>query len=69
MPKPLREQLRLSGGEVLEISAIDGRLEIEIPPTPVRLEDHARGRVAVPDQELQTLTAAQVREALEQIRR
>ncbi len=69
VPKPLREQLQLRGGDALEISAVDGRLEIEIPPTTVRLEDRGRGLVAVADQEPQTLTAAEVREALEQIRR
>ncbi|MGH3104787.1 MAG: AbrB/MazE/SpoVT family DNA-binding domain-containing protein [Gaiellaceae bacterium] len=69
VPKALRDQLQLRGGEELEISAVDGRLEIEVPSTPMRLEDRGRGLVAVADREVPPLTAEQVREVLEQIRR
>lgn len=69
VPKRLRDALRLTPGQVLEISAVDGRLEIQAPPLPVRLEDRGRGVVAVPEVALPPLTAEQVRETLEQIRR
>ena len=69
IPKPLRDELQLRAGEELEISAVDGRIEIEVPPTPMRLVDRGRGLVAVPDRDLPTLTAEQVREILEQTRR
>ena len=69
MPKPLRDALGLRGGEALEISAVDGRLEIDVPPLAVRLEDRGQGLVAVTDDEVPTLTAEQVRATLEQTRR
>lgn len=69
VPKALRNTLGLRGGEALEIRAVDGRLEIDVPPLAVRLEDRGRGLVAVTDQEVPPLTAEQVRATLEQIRR
>ena len=44
-------------------------MEIEIAPTPMRLERRGKGMVAVPDVELPALTADLVRETLERIRR
>jgi hypothetical protein len=53
----------------LELRAGDGRLEIEIVPTPVRLKKRGKGLVAVPDVELPALSAELVRETLERVRR
>lgn len=69
MPKPLRQALGLKPGLALEIRAGDGRLEIEIASTPMRLKKRGKGLVAVPDAKLPPLTAEQVRETLERIRR
>ena len=69
VPKPLRQALGLKPGQPLEIRAGDGRLEIEIAATPMRLLRRGKGVVAVPDAELPQLTAEQVRETLERIRR
>ena len=69
VPKPLRDELGLIGGETLEISARDGRLEIDVPPTPMRLERRGKGPVAVPERDLPLLTADTVRATLEQLRR
>lgn len=69
VPKPLRQALGLKPGQLLEIRAGDGRLEIEIAPTPVRLQMRGKGVVAVPEEKLPPLTAAQVRETLERVRR
>ncbi len=69
VPKPLRDALGLRGGETLEIGLADGRIEIEVPPLAVRLEDRGRGLVAVTDADVPSLTAEQVRATLEQIRR
>jgi AbrB family looped-hinge helix DNA binding protein len=69
VPKPLREALGIKPGQVLEIRAGEGRLEIEIAPTPMRLEKRGKGVVAVPEEELPALTAEQVRETLERTRR
>jgi AbrB family looped-hinge helix DNA binding protein len=69
VPKRLREELGFKPGQELELSAVDGRLEIEHPTTPIRLEEHEGQLVAVADREMPTLTAEMVRDTLEQIRR
>ncbi len=69
VPKPLRQALGLKPGQPLEIRAGEGRLEIEIAATPVKLQKRGKGVVRVPDAELPPLTAEQVRETLERIRR
>lgn len=69
VPKALREALGLKPGQPLEIRAGDGRLEIEVAATPMKLRKRGKGVVAVPDAELPPLTAEQVRETLERIRR
>lgn len=69
VPKPLREALGLIGGEELEISVGgDGRLELEVPATPMRLRRRRHGVVAVADREMPTLTQEAVRETLERVR-
>lgn len=69
VPKALRHALGLRPGQALEIRAGDGRLEIDITPTPMRLKKRGKGVVAVPQDELPALTADQVRETLERVRR
>jgi len=69
VPKSLREALGLKPGQPLEIRAGDGRLEIEIAATPVKLKKRGKGLVAVPDAKLPPLTADLVRATLERVRR
>ncbi|MGH8291052.1 MAG: AbrB/MazE/SpoVT family DNA-binding domain-containing protein [Steroidobacteraceae bacterium] len=69
VPKPLRQALDLKPGQSLEIRAGDGRLEIEIAATPMTLRTQGRDFVAVPEVEVPTLTADEVRDTLERIRR
>lgn len=69
VPKALRETLGWKAGQPLELQAGDGRLEVEAAPTPVKLTKRGKGVVAVPDEELPALTADQVRETLERLRR
>ena len=69
VPKALRQALGLKAGQALEIRAGDGKLEIEIAPTPMQLKKLGKGVVAVPQEELPELSADQVRETLERVRR
>lgn len=69
VPKSLRDALGLKAGQALEIRAADGRLEVEIAATAVRLVERGSGVVAVPEVDLPPLTAEQVRDALEHARR
>jgi AbrB family looped-hinge helix DNA binding protein len=69
VPKQLREELGFKPGQRLELSAVDGRLEVEHPTTPMRLEKRDGRLVAVTDEPMPVLTPEMVREALEQIRR
>ena len=69
VPKPLRETLGFEPGRKLEVRAVDGRLEVEIAPTPMRLSRRGKSVVAVADRKLPTLTVAEVRRALDSVRR
>lgn len=69
VPKSLREQLGLRPGQVLDIRAADGRLEVEVAATPMNLKKRGKGVVAVPETDLPALTADLVRETLERLRR
>lgn len=69
VPKPLRDALGVRPGQELELRVRDGRLEIEVPLTPMRLERRGASLAAFPEKPLPPLTAGQVRETLEQTRR
>jgi AbrB family looped-hinge helix DNA binding protein len=69
VPKALRNALGFSAGQLLEIRATDGKLEIEIASTPVTLKKRGKGVVAIPATKMPALSAEQVRETLERIRR
>jgi AbrB family looped-hinge helix DNA binding protein len=69
VPKSLRQALNLKPGQSLEIRAGGGRLEIELAATPMTLQKRGKDVVAVPEIELPALTADEVRETLERIRR
>ena len=65
----MRDALGLKPGQPLELRVGDGRLEIEIASTPMQLKKRGKGMVAVPDEDLPPLSADQVRETLERVRR
>ena len=69
VPKPLREALGLGPGQIVEVSSVDGRLEIEPTATRMRLVRRRRGVLAVPERSLPPLSAEEVRSTLERIRR
>jgi AbrB family looped-hinge helix DNA binding protein len=69
IPQAVRESLGLRGGETVDVIERDGRIEIELPPTQMRLERRGRGLVAVSDEPPPTLPQEVVRETLERLRR
>ncbi len=69
VPKAMRDELGLNGGSEVEVSLVDGHIEIDVVPTPVRLERRDGHWVAVADREMPPLTVEMVRETLESIRR
>jgi AbrB family looped-hinge helix DNA binding protein len=69
VPKALRDELGLLGGERLEIRAHDGSLEVDVIPVPMHLEEHAGVPSAIPSEPLPALTAQQVRDIVERVRR
>lgn len=68
VPKALRDAVGLTGGQTVEVTARDGRLEIEAAPTKMTLERRGRHMVAVAD-DMPQLTVETVRATLEQVRR
>jgi AbrB family looped-hinge helix DNA binding protein len=69
VPKAIREELALYGGQEVEVTAVDGRIEIEVPLTPMHMEERDGILVAVPDRPLPPLTDEIVRATLEKVRR
>ena len=69
VPKAMRQALGIEAGQPLELRAADGRIEIEIAATPMRLRKRGKGVVAVPLGKLPALTADEVRATLERARR
>jgi len=69
IPKALRQALGVDGGAEVEIGLNGDRIEIEVPPTPMRLERHEHGAVAVTDRHMPKLTTEMVRQTLEGVRR
>jgi AbrB family looped-hinge helix DNA binding protein len=69
VPKDVRERLGLTPGAEVELSEVDGRLEISPIPTPMHLEEINGQLVAVAEVELPTLTSDEVRAVIESSRR
>lgn len=69
IPKSIRDELGLRGGEELEIVERDGRIEIEPVPTPMRLVRKGAVLVAECEDAVPALTDEIVRDTLEKTRR
>jgi AbrB family looped-hinge helix DNA binding protein len=67
--KALRSALGFEENQELEIRAVDGRLEVEPAPIPMRLVRRGKGLSAVSERELPELTAETVRAVFESVRR
>jgi AbrB family looped-hinge helix DNA binding protein len=69
VPKPLRDELGVKPGQVLELEVRDGRLEVDVVPVVMGLRRGPHGLVAVAEEGLPMLTDDLVRETLERVRR
>jgi AbrB family looped-hinge helix DNA binding protein len=69
VPKPIREELGLAAGGEVILTVRDGRIEIEPVSVRMRIEDREDGPTIVADLPMPTLTAEQVRDTLERVRR
>lgn len=69
LPKAVRDKLGLGAGAELEVTVVDRRIELDVPDTPRRLEEHEHAVVAVADREMPGLTTDAVRDTLERLRR
>jgi len=69
VPKALRDELGLAAGQELEVRAVDGGLEVDVPATPMRLEEREGDLVAGTDRPMPELSPELVRATLERIRR
>ncbi len=67
MPKPLREELGFSAGTEVEVTAVDGHLEVVVPSR-VRVENGPHGVRFAADTD-ERLSAEQVRRLMERGRR
>lgn len=68
-PLTAREELGLRAGQEVEVSFRDGRIEIEPVAPPMRLVERDGTLVAETDIPQPALSAGQVRDALEHVRR
>ena len=69
IPKAVREAAGLEAGTEVDITFRDGRVEIEPAPRPMRLVQRDGGLVIEAEGEMPVLTADDVRDILERVRR
>lgn len=70
VPKALRGALGLTGGSEVELTLADGAVELRPVPRPVRVERHEDGKpVLMIDEDVEPLTADDVRRLVEETRR
>jgi AbrB family looped-hinge helix DNA binding protein len=68
LPKPVREELGLTGGQEVDVRVVGGQAVLE-PAVPTwHLERRGRLTVLVPDGPVPPLTDAEVREAIDRSR-
>ena len=69
IPKPMRDELGIEGPTELELTAVDGKLELTVPYIEAHLEERNGFTVIVPDEPVPPMTTEMVREAIERSRR
>jgi AbrB family looped-hinge helix DNA binding protein len=69
IPKPMRDEAGLRPGTELEVEFRDGRIEIAPATVPMRVVRRQGPAFIEPGSEMPPLTAAEVRDVLERVRR
>jgi bifunctional DNA-binding transcriptional regulator/antitoxin component of YhaV-PrlF toxin-antitoxin module len=69
VPKALRAELGITGPTELEVVARDGVIELAVADVPARIEDRDGDPVIVTDGLMKPLTVADVRAAIDRVRR
>jgi AbrB family looped-hinge helix DNA binding protein len=69
IPKPMRDELGITGPTELEVTAVNGALELTVPYIKAHLEDRDGFTVIVPDEPVPPMTTEMVNEAIERSRR
>jgi AbrB family looped-hinge helix DNA binding protein len=69
IPKPMRDELGINGPSELELTEVDGKLELTVPYMKAHLEVRDGLSVIVPDEPVPPLTTEMVREVLERVRK
>jgi AbrB family looped-hinge helix DNA binding protein len=69
IPKALREELGVHGPTDLELTAVDGRLELAVADVPAHVEELDGFPVIVTDRTMEPMSVAEVRTAVERVRR
>lgn len=69
VPKPLREELGITGPTEVELVAADGRVELSVPDVAARVEERDGVPVIVPESPVAPMTVEEAREAIDRVRR
>ncbi len=69
IPKPMREALGIDGPTELELTEVNGSLELTVPYIKAHLETRNGFTVIVPDEPVPPMTTELVREVLERVRK
>jgi AbrB family looped-hinge helix DNA binding protein len=69
IPKPMRDELGITGPTELEVTVVNGALELTVPYIKAHLEDRDGFTVIVPDEPVPPMTTEMVNDAIERSRR
>jgi AbrB family looped-hinge helix DNA binding protein len=69
LPKPLRDELGITGATELDVAARDGVIELVVADVPARVEDRDGTPVIVTGTPVRPLSVEDVRGAIDRVRR
>ncbi|HWM09966.1 MAG TPA: hypothetical protein VNO82_11495 [Solirubrobacteraceae bacterium] len=69
IPKPLRQELGITGPAEIELRAVDGGLELTVPDVPAHVEVRDGVPVIVTDRAMKPITVEGARAAIDRSRR